>query len=159
MPETRLTVGQAALNSDFNTWLPEEIILMLFAGNAEGEILCPLFESGKALIGRDSKTAEQYLFEWESRPKRRSPGTAPQSAKNIRAEIKKRQTPPWADLNAIKAIFTECRRRNRVNPGWWHVDHIIPLQGKFISGLHVETNLQIIPGKENLRKHNNWTAN
>ena len=38
------------------------------------------------------------------------------------------------------------------------VDHIIPLQGKNISGLHVYDNLQIITETENSIKHNSWSA-
>ena len=63
------------------------------------------------------------------------------------AEI--RQRPKWADMEKIREIYI-----NR--PEDCHVDHIIPLRGKNVSGLHVEHNLQYLPIKENMRKHNNY---
>jgi hypothetical protein len=36
----------------------------------------------------------------------------------------------------------------------WEVDHVIPLRGEFVSGLHVPTNLQVIPKAENRQKRN-----
>ncbi len=59
------------------------------------------------------------------------------------------RTPAWADLEVIK-LFYECRPAN------CHVDHIIPLRGKNISGLHVETNLQWLPERDNLIKGNKF---
>ena len=58
-------------------------------------------------------------------------------------------TPPWANLQEIKRIYDEC-------PEGYHVDHIIPLQGELVSGLHVENNLRAIPALDNLRKHNKF---
>jgi predicted nucleic acid-binding Zn-ribbon protein len=45
-------------------------------------------------------------------------------------------------------------RRNRLTGIEWHVDHIIPLKGKNVCGLHLWTNLAVIPKVENLRKGN-----
>jgi hypothetical protein len=38
-----------------------------------------------------------------------------------------------------------------------HVDHVIPLKGRLVSGLHVVENLRVIPGKENLAKNSKFT--
>ena len=60
---------------------------------------------------------------------------------------KRNQMPSWADEQKIKDIYA-----NR--PEGYHVDHIIPLQGKLVSGLHVENNLQYLTPKQNISKHN-----
>jgi hypothetical protein len=58
-------------------------------------------------------------------------------------------TPPWADLLKIKQIYDTC-------PKGYHVDHIIPLQGELVSGLHVEYNLRHLLALENMQKHNTY---
>ena len=60
---------------------------------------------------------------------------------------KHKRTPVWANLARIKQIYLDC-------PEGYHVDHIIPLRGTRASGLHIETNLQYLPAKENLSKRN-----
>ncbi len=65
----------------------------------------------------------------------------------------KRATPEWLtteDHEKIKAVYREAAERE----GKWDVDHIIPLRGKNVCGLHTPSNLQIIPRSENRRKSN-----
>lgn len=56
-------------------------------------------------------------------------------------------TPAWADLPAIRQFYVNC-------PKGYHVDHVLPLRGKEVSGLHVLGNLQYLPATENLKKGN-----
>jgi hypothetical protein len=65
--------------------------------------------------------------------------------RNARRGYLKRQTPPWADLEAIRAIYAGC-------PPGHEVDHMIPLQGKMVSGLHVEGNLRYLTSLANKQK-------
>ena len=44
----------------------------------------------------------------------------------------------------------------RENKESWHVDHIIPLHGKNVSGLHVPSNLWFVKGSENISKNNKF---
>ena len=50
-------------------------------------------------------------------------------------------------LEKIKEIYQNRKKG-------YHVDHIIPLQGENVSGLHVENNLQYLTTKQNLSKGN-----
>jgi hypothetical protein len=68
-----------------------------------------------------------------------------------RRAAKKQRAVQWADREALR-FFYECR------PAGCHVDHVLPLTGKTVSGLHVETNLQWLPAEANLRKHNKVQA-
>ena len=60
----------------------------------------------------------------------------------------KRATPLWVDMVAVKAIYTEAKLRGM------SVDHIWPLRNAKFCGLHVISNLRIIPMSENARKKN-----
>ena len=68
---------------------------------------------------------------------------------NKRRSAKKHRTPAWANLEAIKTIYANC-------PEGYHVDHVIPLQGKNVSGFHIESNLQYLSASENSKKFNKY---
>ena len=72
-----------------------------------------------------------------------------------RHAAKMNRTVAWANLEKIKSYYDVCSFFNEVN-GYikYHVDHIIPMQGDTISGLHVENNLQVILAQDNMRKGN-----
>lgn len=69
---------------------------------------------------------------------------------------KLRGTPPWVKSEDFRPIYAE-RIRVSIETGIaHHVDHIVPLQGELVSGLHVPWNLQVIPAMDNIKKHNRF---
>jgi hypothetical protein len=72
--------------------------------------------------------------------------TAKERAAKHRA-AKLQAVPKWADLDKISDIYRNC-------PDGHQVDHIIPLQGVDVCGLHVENNLQYLTKFENASKGN-----
>ncbi len=74
-----------------------------------------------------------------------------------RRAIKAHSIPLWANLNAIKDIYTEAQRLEKLDGVKRHVDHIDPLQNKYVCGFHCESNLQILTAEENQCKYNKFT--
>lgn len=78
-------------------------------------------------------------------------------AKRRAAQLQR--TPKWLsedDLWIIEEAYHLAQLRTQMTGFEWHVDHIIPLQGKKVSGLHVPSNLQVIPSSENVKKSNKY---
>lgn len=69
---------------------------------------------------------------------------------------KKQAIPPWVNFDKVKQIYEQATQLTIKTGIIHHVDHIIPLQHDLVSGLHVETNLQILTTEENIRKSNKF---
>lgn len=67
-------------------------------------------------------------------------------------------TPLWLSKDQraeIKRTYERARELSATTGEKWHVDHIVPLQGLTVSGLHVPWNLRVVKAKRSLRKHAN----
>jgi hypothetical protein len=121
-------------------------------------------QRARAVVNRDKIRAARKT--WEAR----NPEAAQESFKRYRernrVEIRARLAASkegrekrrvlWANRDAILEFYREAERMT-VQTGRLHVvDHVIPLQGRRVSGLHVETNLRVIEHRENAIKHNSW---
>ena len=88
------------------------------------------------------KLNPEKLQEWES----------------VRGKQQKIATPKWLTiehLNDIKHIYKKRNLLNNTTNIIHHVDHVVPLVSKYVCGLHVPWNLEVIEAGENLRKSNN----
>jgi hypothetical protein len=68
---------------------------------------------------------------------------------------KKQAMPSWLTpdhISQINAIYAEARSLEAKTGVPHHVDHIVPLEGKIVCGLHVPWNLRAIPAAKNLKR-------
>ena len=76
-----------------------------------------------------------------------------QNAKtNLRRARMINATPKWItdkDKKEMQKIYKSC-------PKGYHVDHIVPLRGKNVCGLHVPNNLRVVPAYVNMSKGNRF---
>jgi hypothetical protein len=68
---------------------------------------------------------------------------------NLQREQRRKRIVPWTEKEAIEQFYCNC-------PAGYEVDHIVPLNGKLVSGLHVLLNLQYLTTLDNRRKGNKF---
>jgi hypothetical protein len=78
-----------------------------------------------------------------------NPDLANANTAKYRADKDKR-TPSWADLAKIEQVYKLAQELGL------EVDHVVPLRGKKVSGLHTHNNLQLLSRSENAKKSNKW---
>ena len=98
--------------------------------------------NSRTFVENNREHIRQYISTWQKENKE----LVAHYSNKVRAALLQR-TPPWADLEAIKTFYLNC-------PPGYQVDHIIPLQGKYVSGLHVRENLQYLTKSGNCKKKN-----
>jgi hypothetical protein len=108
--------------------------------------------SKKSKIHKDANSDYYKLYQVDNADK-----FAAASSKRRATEIQ--ATPKWLSYQQIKEInefYTLAKTLNKQSGINYHVDHIVPLNGTNICGLHVPWNLQILTANENLHKSNKY---
>jgi hypothetical protein len=89
-----------------------------------------------------------------------NPGLRAALSSKARAD-KLQRTPKWLTQDHkthIKSHYELAKFCAKELGGEWHVDHIVPLRGDTVSGLHVPWNLQVLPKIDNLKKGNSHAS-
>lgn len=106
------------------------------------------------------ETNYEHILEQNRRWRKNNPIKARIKDTNYRYR-KYQAMPSWLTLehkNNISEIYTMCRTKNKETGVSHHVDHIIPIKGENVCGLHVPWNLQVVTASYNLSKKNKVEA-
>ena len=106
-------------------------------------------EKGRVWREANPEKARATVNKW----RQENPGLAAANAARWRKALVQ-ATPVWADQKKIAEFYETADGLSMLTGEWYHVDHIVPLQGKTVRGLHCEANLQVLPEVENIRKGN-----
>ena len=118
-----------------------------------------------------AKNRQKYLFsslawgrknpdrvaEYQRRQNAKNPARRNLWTMNYKA-AKAERMPVWlndAEIFEMECVYGYCSALRQVGLDY-HVDHIVPLRGQSVSGLHVPWNLQVLPGSENMSKGNTF---
>ena len=114
-----------------------------------------IVRSRKWYANNKNRAANRQKAYYKSKPGLRATLSAKARADKLQ------RTPVWLtdfDKLKIKCIYSIASMLTRENKAPWHVDHIIPLRGENVSGLHVPSNLQVLPKTDNLIKGNRYAT-
>lgn len=118
------------------------------------------YQKNKDLVKRrasaqDRLRVKEYKQKWDSENKERR-----RILTNARRRRLRERMPKWVDAEHKKKIrekYEEAARKTKETGIKYVVDHEVPLQGEFVSGLHVWQNLTVITAELNGIKGNRFT--
>lgn len=118
---------------------------------------------------RNKEKARAYRKKWYEENKTRAYDASAQWRKDNlgaylalqakRRAAKLQRTPKWLtaeDFAIIRELYEQAKALQKATGIAHEVDHIIPLQGAKVSGLHVPCNLQVLTASKNRQKHNSF---
>jgi glucan-binding YG repeat protein len=121
--------------------------------NASPETLAPAkaraASAAKMYRATDPEKYRRKIAAWQQSNKDKVRATT-----SRRKARKLQATPAWANADKIAAFYRSADALGMLTGDWYHVDHIVPLQGRIVCGLHNEFNLQVLPAAENIAKSN-----
>ena len=106
-----------------------------------------------------NKQNPEKTLQYHRTVRQRNPGQRNLWTANYRSAKDARQ-PRWltdSHLFEMESVYAYCSALRRVGLDY-HVDHVVPLRGATVSGLHVPWNLQVLPGRENMSKGNSFNG-
>lgn len=105
----------------------------------------------KKWASNNRNIANRHIKNWKRKNKDSvNANTAKRRAARLNA------TPEWLNsghMAEIEGMYLYAQIFSQIGEQL-HVDHIVPLQGENVCGLHAPWNLQVIPASENLSKSN-----
>jgi len=117
-----------------------------------------VYQDNLKRLRKFAKENPEIVNEWNRKSaKRNRPQRNANWAKYFYSKIDR--TPKWLTKEQhleIKKIYAECMEMTKITGIKHNVDHIVPLRGDLVSGLHVPWNLRIIPASENFKKSNKY---
>jgi 5-methylcytosine-specific restriction endonuclease McrA len=78
---------------------------------------------------------------------------------SVRRRRHREATPVWLTKDErlkMRELYVQARKLTALTNEQYVVDHIVPLQGETVCGLHVPWNLRVITQEENLQKSNKF---
>lgn len=122
---------------------------------------------GKANRDKTRKATKEYYYRNRDKSIQRklnwykaNPDKANHTAAMYRARAKS-ATPKWLSddqKEQIRLVYSHAKECEMLSGDKYHVDHIIPLKGENICGLHVPWNLQVLPADINISKGNKYNG-